>query len=191
MARHAGWTLPLGLGATLLGLLGGGVMVWQASDSAFSGTTVNPNNAWTAGAVSLTDDDSGSAMFTSTGMTPTTGSVQKCIAVTYGGSVSAPVKLYGATPGGTGFGTYLNLTIEVGTVGSFSSCGAFSGSSIYSGTVATFGAARTNYGNGLATTWTPTGTGQSRVFRFTVSVVDDNNGNGLTCTMPFTWEAQG
>src|SRR3712207_7319239 len=42
---------------------------------------------------SLSDDDSGSAMFTATGLKPgSTGT--KCIQVTYGGSLAAAVKLY-------------------------------------------------------------------------------------------------
>jgi hypothetical protein len=189
--RFRGWLVPTAMVAVLAGVLGSGAMVWSASNAAFSGTTVNPANSWSAGTVSLTDDDSGTAMFTATGLTPASAALTKCIVVTYGGSVAAPVKLYGAAPGGTGLGTYLNLDIEIGTVGTFASCGAFAGASIYSGTVATFAAAHTNYGNGVATTWTPTAAAQAKVFKFTVSVVDNNSANGLTCTMPFTWEAQG
>ena len=67
----------------------------------------------------------------------------------------------------TGLGTYLNLTIEIGTVGTFASCGAFaSAGTVYSGTVAAFAAASTTYGTGQATTWTPTTNGQVRVFKF-------------------------
>lgn len=128
-------------------------------------------------------------MFSASGLTPASTALVKCIAVTYNGTVAAPVKLYGATPGGTGLGTYLNLTVEIGSVGSFSSCGAFAGSSIYSGTVGAF-SAMTTYAGGVSTTWTPTAAGQIQVFRFTVTVQDNNAANGLTCTMPFTWEAQ-
>lgn len=188
--RFRGWLIPTAIVAVLAGVLGSGAMVWTASNAAFSGTTTNPSNSWSAGTVSLTDDDSGTAMFTATGLTPASAALTKCIVVTYGGSVAAPVKLYAAAPGGTGLGTYLNLDIEIGTVGTFANCGAFVGASIYSGTVALF-SAKTDYTTGVATTWTPTAAAQTRVFKFTVSVIDNNAGNGLTCTMPFTWEAQG
>lgn len=188
--RLRGWLIPTAIVTVLAGVLTSGAMVWSASNAAFSGTTVNPANSWSAGSVSLTDDDSGTAMFTATGLTPASTALTKCIVVTYGGSVSAPVRLYGAAPGGTGLGTYLNLDIEIGTGGTFADCTGFAGASIYSGTVALF-AAKTNYATGVVTTWTPTTAAQTRVFKFTVSVIDNNTANGLTCTMPFTWEAQG
>jgi hypothetical protein len=176
--------------AVLSGLIGSGTLVWSASNAAFSGTTVNPNDTWAAGAVSLTDDDSNSAMFSASGLTPASSPLVKCIVVTYGGSVSAPVKLYGAVPTGTGLGAYLNLTVEIGTVGAFvAGCGAFSGATIFSGTIAAF-ATHTDWASGVDSTWTPTAATQNRVFRFTVTVANDPLGNGLTCTMPFTWEAQ-
>jgi hypothetical protein len=191
--RFGGWLVPTAIVAVLAGLLGSGVMVWSASNAAFSGTTDNPANSWAAGAVSLSDDDGGStAMFSSAGnaagMVSTTP-VVKCIVVTYGGSLTAPVKLYGATAGGTGLAAHITLKIDIGTVGTFSSCGAFAVvSTPYNGLLSTFGTTYTNYSNGLATAWSPTGAAQSKVFRFTATVAD--TGNGLNCTMPFTWEAQ-
>jgi hypothetical protein len=176
--------------ALVVGLFGSGFLVWNASNAAFSSTTVNPSNSWAAGSVALTDDDSGTAMFNASGMTPTTP-VINCITVTYNGTVTSPIKLYGAAPGGTGLAPYLNLTVEIGTGGGFNSCAGFSPSStIFNNTLASFGSTYTNYANGLATTWSPTGSGQSKVFRFTAQVADNNAAAGLTCTMPFTWEAQ-
>jgi hypothetical protein len=188
--RSGGWLVPTAIVAVLAGVLGSGAMVWSASNAAFSGTTVNPSNTWAAGAVSLTDDDAGVAMFTATGLTPASTPPAKCIAVTYGGSVTAPVKLYGATPTGTGLETYLNFTIEIGTSATFASCAGFvTGSTLYTGTLATFASTYTNYSNGLAT-WSPTGAAQTKAFRFTYTVANNNTANGLTCGMPFTWEAQ-
>jgi hypothetical protein len=182
--------LPAALIAVVIGLFGSGFMVWTASNAAFSGTTTNPSNSWAAGSVALTDDDSATAMFNASGLTPT-ASVTNCITVTYNGTVTAPIKLYGAAPGGTGLATYLNLTVEVGTGGSFNSCAGFSpSSSLFTGTVATFGSTYTNYSNGVDTTWAPTGAAQTKVFRFTVQLANNSAAQGLTCTMPFTWEAQ-
>jgi hypothetical protein len=187
--------VSFGLAAALIGLIGSGLLVLQASNAAFSGTTSNTGNSWTAGAVTMSDDDAGVAMFTATGLTPLSPAGVKCIKVTYLGSLAAPVKLYAANITGT-LGTYLNLTIDIGAAagaGAFAGCGAFTSSStIYSpGTVGAFSTARTNYTNGLATGWTPSSNGDYRVFRFTYSVVNDNNANGQSCTDDFTWEAQG
>jgi hypothetical protein len=192
--RVGGWLLPTALVAVLAGVLGSGAMVWRASEAAFSGTTENPTNNWTSGTVSLSDDDSNAALFTVSNMTPTVNNTGvKCIEVTYTGSVTLtnPVKLYGATGAGALAG-YINLTVESGTGATFSSCTGFTGgTTIYpTGLLSTFGATYTNYANGLSTVWTPT-PGQKRAFRFTYTLLDDNNAQGKTCSMPFTWEAQG
>ena len=194
--RFGGWLVPTAIVAVLAGVLGSGAMVWSASNAAFSGSTENPGNSWAAGAVTMTDDDSGVAMFNSVaGMTPASGDYVRCILVTYNGTVSAPVKLWAGALGGTpgGLAPYLNLTIEKGTGTTFGpACTGFTGASTIQATttLSAFAAARTNYSNGLATGWTPTGTGQTQAFRFTVSVADNNAANGLNCTVPFTWEAQ-
>ena len=39
-------------------------MIWQSSYAAFSSDTRNAGNNWSAGTISLTDDDAGSARFT-------------------------------------------------------------------------------------------------------------------------------
>jgi hypothetical protein len=190
--RSGGWIKPTAIAVALAGVAASGVIVWSASYAAFSAATSTASNSFSGGAVSMSDDDSGSAMFNASGLTPASSAIVECIAVTYGGSVTAPVKLYGAAPGGTGLGTYLNLTVEMGTVGTSASCGAFSAAStpFPTATLASFAAAYTNYGNGLSTGWSPTGAAQTRVFRFTVSLINNSSANGLSCTMPFTWEAQ-
>jgi hypothetical protein len=194
--RFGGWLVPTAVLAVLSGVIGSGAMVWRASEAAFSGTTNNPTNNWTAGTVSLTDDDSNSAMFTVTNMSPVApnNTGNKCIEVKYTGSVmpSTPVKLYAGALTGT-LGTYLNLTIETAAAGTFASCTGFTSPTTIqtSTTIAAFAAARTNYTNGLSTGWTPVATNETRAFRFTWTLQDNNSAQGLTCGLPFTWEVQG
>ena len=177
-------------------LLVSGLIVGQASYSAFTATTSNPTSNWTAGTVSLTDDDSNTAMFTATGLRPgSTGT--KCIAVTSSGSVPSAVKLYGTSYTTTSaFGSYVDLTVVQGTGGSTTSCTGFTplgtGSSVYTGTLAAFAAAATNYATGLGT-WTPTGSGsETRTFQFTYTIdaATPNTSQGGTAAIGFTWEAQ-
>jgi hypothetical protein len=180
--------------AIVAALLASSTMVWQSSYAAFSSTTTNPGNSWAAGTVTISDDDSGTAMFAATGLTPSSSAGVKCIKVTYTGNVAAPVKLNGANITGT-LGTYLNLTIDVGAAagpGAFANCGAFAvSSSIYSpGTVAAFNSSYTSYAAGLSTGWTPSVNGDYRVFRFTYTVANNNAANGASCTADFVWEAQ-
>jgi hypothetical protein len=173
-------------------VLASGVMVWGASQAAFSGQTINNGNSWATGTVVLSDDDSGTAMFNATNLKPgATGT--KCIQVTSTGSLAAAVKLYG-----TGFtqqnsvGTHINLTVEEGTGATTSSCTGFTGSQIFSGTLAAFSTGHTNYSNG-AGTWAPTGTPpETRSYRFvyTLSAGAPDTVQGSTAGIGFTWESQ-
>lgn len=189
-ARLAAWiAIPAALVAS-------GVVVSTASYAAFSSTTVNPTNNWTAGSVALSDDDNNTALFTANNLKPgSTGA--NCIAVTSTGSLPSAVKLYGTNVTTTkDLAANVNLTVEQGTGGGFGSCSGFTpaatGSSLYSGTVAGFGAASTNYATGVGS-WTPTGTAsETRVYRvtYTVSSTAPNTVQGGTAALGFTWEAQ-
>jgi hypothetical protein len=168
-----------------------GALVVVGSRAAFSATTDNASNSWTAGTVVLADDDTGSAMFNVTAMKPGASSV-KCITVTYSGTLTpADIKLYG-TVAGTGLATYLTTTIEIGTGGSFASCTGFTpGSTLYNSTLASFGTTYTNWASGLAN-WSPASTPDSRTLRFTTTLPSgvSNAAQGLTASATFTWEAQ-
>lgn len=186
----------IGAGALLAGLAASAIVVWQASYSAFSATTSNPTNNWSAGTVALSDDDSNVAMFTASNLKPgATGT--KCIAVTSTGSLASTVKLYGTAPATTnGLSSSLIMSIVQGTGGGSGSCTGFtplaSGSSVYAGTLAAFGTSATSFANGLGT-WAPTGTAsETRTFQFTYTL-DPNSPNtaqGGTAAIGFTWEAQ-
>ncbi|MDP9407968.1 MAG: hypothetical protein M3P95_08890 [Actinomycetota bacterium] len=172
------------------------LLVVTSSQAAFVAQNDNTTNTVTAAAIDLGDNDSNGAMFNSTGLMPGT-SVEKCIDVTYTGNVDPLlVKIYAtAAPTGT-LGTYLDLTVDVGddTADAFGSCtnfGAVGGSTnVYTGTLAGFAAAHPDYANGRSTTWDPTGTGQTKTFRFTVSVQDNPSAEGLTSTFGFSWETR-
>lgn len=181
----------VGAGAALAGVLGSGGIVWTATHAGFTGSTVSSANAWAAGRVELSDDDSGTAMFAATGLKPGMTD-SKCIAVTYGGDVaSGDVRIYGGAPTGT-LAPYVTITVEVGAVGGFSGCGSFTAASTPVNAVAlsSIGTA-TTYATGYSTGWSPAA-GQSRVFRFTytLSASTPDSQEGATCAMPFTWETQ-
>ncbi len=177
------------LGAALAAFLLIGVFVVVSSRSAFSDTTSNASNSWSAGTVVITDDDGGSAMFNAANMKPGTSNTN-CIVTTYSGSlVPADVRLYGVA-GGTGLDAYLDVTIDIGTGGVFGNCTGFiSSSTLFSGTLATFAATHTNFGNGIAG-WSPAVNPESRTYQITVSLQDNNAAQGLNGTATFTWEAQ-
>jgi hypothetical protein len=173
-----------------------GLVVSQASYSAYSATTVNPTNNWATGTVALADDDSNTAAFTATNLKPgSTGT--KCIAVTSSGSLASNVKLYATNPASTkDLAANINFKVVQGTGGSFGSCTGFaplaSGAELYSGTVAGFGATYTGFNNGLGT-WAPTGTAtESRTYQITYTVKGDapDTTQGGTAALGLTFEAQ-
>jgi hypothetical protein len=103
--------------AVVVGLMGSGALVWQASSAAFTAQTTNPGNAWESGQVALTDDDSNGVMFAlgSANLTPG-DSGSRCIEVTYGGDVASNLKLYSTLTSSTStaLAPYLLLDVEMG-----------------------------------------------------------------------------
>jgi len=176
------------LAAVILPGLVVAMMLLGSSRAAFSDTTTNGSNSWSAGTVDVTDDDGASVMFNVSGMKPGDTST-KCIAVNYVGSLTADVRLFGAVAG-TGLASYLNTTVEIGSGGSFASCAGFTASStLFSGTLASLGTTHSNFSNAMAGFVGATN-GNSRTYRFTVSLTDNNAAQGLNASATFTWEAQ-
>ena len=170
------------------------LLVVTSSRAAFVAQNDNLANTVTSASVDLTDEDNGSAMFNSAGLMPGQN-VSRCIEVTYSGNVDPlPVLLYAtAAPTGT-LAPYLNLTVEVADANAdaFGSCTSFgtSGTTVYTGTLAGFATAHPDYANGRATTWDPTGTGQAKTFRFTISVQNVTAAENKTTTFGFSWETR-
>jgi predicted ribosomally synthesized peptide with SipW-like signal peptide len=183
------------MATVLLAVMLVGLLTLSGSRAAFSDTTSNTNNSLSTGTVTLIDDDTGLAMFSVTDMAPLDTAIN-CIEVEYAGSLTGlnPVVLYAGANGGgdTGLGTYLDLTIEVGTLATFNDCSSFAaiGTMVSGGTVADFAAANTDYASGVATGWTPVAAGETRAFRVTVALQDDNAAQGLVGQPTFTWEVQ-
>lgn len=194
MAIHAGDRREsLRLSIFRLGSIGAAVLLVVVltvtrSHAAFTATTANSASSLATGNVALTDDDSGTAMFAVTGMSPAS-SVSKCLVVTYSGSiVPAPVRLYGVSTGS--LATYLDTTIEIGSGGSFADCTGFTPSStLFSGTLASFSATHTNWSSGIAA-FTSATTPTSRTIRVTFAVQNNQSAQSLSSTVGFTFETQ-
>ncbi len=172
------------------------VLVVRSSTAAFTDVTQNTGNAFLVGSVDLVDDDSAATMFNVTNMEP--GQiVVDCIVVTYQGSVpdTSAVKVYsgGYTDSGT-LATFLNLTVEEGTGGSFGDCTGFVNENTIVASMAldTFDTSHTNYANG-AGLWDPSATPASKTYRVTVeldtSTPNAQQGESVT-TLILNWETQ-
>ena len=188
--RRLGWLLWPVAALVSAGIVG------QASYAAFSAQTSNTGSSLGVGTVALSDDDSGTAMFAATNLRPgSTGS--RCIVVTSTGTLPSSVKLYATSPATTrALSSHVNLTILQGSGGTFASCSGFtqpsSGSSVFTGTVASFTGTAVSYATGLGS-WSPTGTAsESRTFQvtYTVSSTIPDSAQGGTASFGLTWETQ-
>ena len=164
-------------------------LVVTTSSAAFTASTDNTGNSWTAGTLALSDDDDGTAMFATTAMRPG-ATTENCIAVTYNGTIAGgvPVTLHAATPT-PDLAPYLDLTVERGTGGGFGTCTGFSPTeTAYTGTVAGFAAAHSNTGPG-AGTWSPA-PGGTATYRFEATLRSEDAAQGLSAAAVFTWKMQ-
>jgi hypothetical protein len=181
----------LALTALVVGAAGAAGAI--ATLSAFSSSTTNPDDAFAAGTVYVSDSDAGSALYSASGQGP--GSqVQKCIKVTYTGSLDASLRLYSSGVGA--LGQFIDLVIETGSGNvTFPGCTGFvpdASAVVFNGTLDGFATAHTSYATGLAdnpgaaTNWV---TNDSVVYRFTLTV-QAGAPNGSTGSHTFSWEAQ-
>ena len=188
--------------ASLAVLGAAGAVAGTGTWSAFSSTTANTGNAFTAGTVVIGDNDAGSALYAVTGAAPGDGA-EACIRVTYTGTLAADVRMYTTSTLGA-LAPHVDVTITPGTQASpsFPSCAGFTpdaGGPVFSGTLAAFAGAHSGWGGGLtltppgATSWAQ---GDAVVYRVQVTLADDEAANGgaggplTTGGHSFTWEAR-
>jgi predicted ribosomally synthesized peptide with SipW-like signal peptide len=182
----------------LIGVLGG--LAGLGVFAAFSSTTSSASNSFSAGTVTISDNDANSALYSVTNKKPG-DTVTSCIKVTYTGSLPADVHLYTTSSIGA-LGQYIDLTVTPGTqaVSTFPSCTGFvadAGGAIYSGTLQNFGTAKNSYANGVvdypggvATSWSQN---DSVVYQITATlqVGAPDTAQGLTTgSHSFVWEAR-
>ena len=183
------------LSLVVLGLAGAcaGAATW----SALSGTTTNPGNNFSAGTVSLGDNDAGGAVVSLPATSRPGDSATGCIKLTYTGSLPAAVRLHGTTSGM--LAPYLNLVVERGTQASaaFPSCTGFSADTadyghgangiVYQGPLSGYPG---SYGAGVVDadgSWT---SGEARTYRFQVTLGSDPAAQGQSDSATFRWEAR-
>ena len=181
------------IAAAPVALIASGLIVSQASYSAYSATTTNPTSNWATGTVVLSDNDDNTAAFSADNLKPgATGS--KCIVVTSSGTLASSVKLYTTNATTTNsLASHVNLSITQGTGGSLGSCdGYVSANSVYNGTLSGLTSSATDFSSGLGV-WEPTGTGsETKTYQitYTVSGSAPDSTQGGTAAVGFTWEAQ-
>ncbi len=161
--------------------------------AAFTATTTNTGNSIASGTVTISDNNlAATAMYVLTNMGPGS-TTQRCIRVTYTGSLPSTVKIYRSNT--VTNGNAFNLQIERGSglSGAYPSCTGFtSAATLYTGTL---GGLPTNFATGPDARGAAWNTNDAVDYRFTITVVDDPTPNARATTTSsgnhsFTWEAQ-
>lgn len=183
---------------TVLIVGGVGAVAGFGTWSAFTATTTNSGNSYSAGTVVISQHAGATTLYNGSNKGPGASyQTVACVRVTYTGSLAASVRLYASS--GITNGTLFNLKVERGSgitsPDNTMNCTGFTASSTaYNGNIGSFG---TTYAAGVdgkngGTAWA---NGDSVDYRFTISVNDDTTPNGhnsavSTGTHSFTWEAR-
>lgn len=172
-----------------------GLLVMNGSSAAFTGSTTNEGNSWTAGTIAL-NDDRAAALFTSAGITPGYSETH-CITVNSTSDVPANLKMFTESVTSTGTPTTMAQNIDVqvvrGTGSTDAACTGFTanaGGADFAGKLSAF-AGNTNYSTGVGAH--QIAAGGSSQYKVTVSLPSDapNSLQGTTAGAKFVWEAQG
>ncbi len=181
--------------AALIGLAAAlvvGILSAGATWSAWNAQTSNSGNSFTTGTAVIGTDSPATAEFAVPAMRPSIP-LDRCITVTYHGTLPAAVRLYGRATAGTGLGSYLRLTIVRGTATAarHGDCGTFvpddGGGMRYHGLLADLPA---GYDGGVVDQTARWTYGESHSYRFSVELIPDNAAQGRSVTESFTWEGR-
>ena len=174
-----------------LAVVASGALIATASYAAFSSSTDNAANSWRTGAVSLSDDDQGVALFDVEDLVPGSAG-SNCITVTANTTNASTVKLYAAD--GTdadSLAEHVGLTVERGSLGTPGDCSTFSTTTtVHDGTLAGLMASE-SFGTGVDA-WKPTMGTASTTYRFSYDLSEGapNTVQSSEAGTTFVWEAQ-
>lgn len=162
--------------------------------AAFTATTSNTANSIASGTVTIADNDASTALYTLTNMGPGS-STQRCIKVTYTGSLPATVKLYKPTTvtNGSAFTIQIERGSGIAANAAARDCTGFTpAATLYTGTLGAFPATYTAGPDAKGSAWVQN---DAVDYRFTVTVVDDPTPNAHATSVSsgvhdFTWEAR-
>ena len=163
--------------------------------AAFTATTTNTGNSIASGTVTIRDSSAGVALYTLPNMGPGS-TTQRCMRVTYDGSLPSTVRIYRSNT--VTNGTAFNLQVERGSgldpvANAFPSCTGFtSAATVFTGAL---GAFPTTYAAGPDARGAAWAQSDAIDYRFTITVVDDPTPNARATVVSsgshaFTWEAR-
>lgn len=157
-------------------------LVVSRSDGALTAEGTTAASAIASGTISLADDDQGRSLFDLGAMAPGRP-VTRCLEVVYDGTI-LPVALSMRSESIGALTSFLDVSIEEGTGGTFEDCGGFRATRpVFAGTLAEL----TDAG------WLPLGrlvnSGETRTYRVRIELQDTADALGQTARAEFLWEA--
>ena len=176
MTRATTFRATAVIGGVLLAIL----MIMTVSRAAFTAETENASNAWTAGTLTLTDNDNGDALFTVPDVAPGDFG-DNCIEVEHSG-VDADIVLSGIATGGTGLQHLLDVTITRWPGGV---CDSGTSYEVYSGLLSAFSS------DTSLPAWDTAFHGSTQAYKIAWSLdsATGDNAQGDTGLARFTWTA--
>ncbi len=173
--RAGGVALAVAAAALLLPAVG--VLSATQAQAAGQAQTAGPGVS-----VSLTDDSGGQALFPGVRLTPGV-TRSTCLSIDASGAATGEQVVLAAQSVTGGLAPWIQVDVEVGSGGGHGSCTGFSGSSVFTGTLAALG---TPTGDGYPTGWYPA-TVATRTFRITVQVQNNRAALGQSAAATFSW----
>ena len=156
-------------------------MISSVTGAAWTDTTRNDGNSWATGSVSLTDSlNNAAAMFSVTGMVPG-DEVDNSITVTNESSVPLDVRLYGENLANTDL-LAQHLNLKVGTTEG--------GAEVYTGTLAGFAAAHTDFASGTAVIDMAAAGTRTYYFWVQLDPATPDSFQSASAGIDFIWEGQ-
>lgn len=202
------------LAAIPVGVVASSLVVWQASYAAFSSVTTNGANTISTGTVTLSNSSAASHTLVSN-LVPSSTVGTYCVLVEYTGDVGTTVKFYSKNNNPTMSAEETELAnavlVSLQMDGADTNdLAAPTGDTCRDRTPMTAlatlpltggGSAKTatqlfsatDWDSGHNVSWTPSSSGQKRMFRFTYNLptsVNDNDLQGQTLNFDLIWEAQ-
>lgn len=157
-------------------------LVVSRSDGALTAEGTTAASALSSGTISLADDDEGRSLFDLGAMAPGRP-VTRCLEVVYDGTI-LPVELAMRSESAGTLTSFLDVSVEEGTGGTFEDCTGFRATKpVFAGTLDDL----TDAG------WLPLGrmvnTGDSRTYRVRIELQDTADALGQSARAEFVWEA--
>jgi hypothetical protein len=153
--------------------------------ASFGSANAGPfDGAPVSASVSLFDDDGDHPLFPGTQPLVPGRTRSACMSVGAAGAAPGDAVYVSATGVGGALADYLQLTVELGSGGSYGDCTAFTGAQVWSGSLSDLAAAST--GSGIPTGWDPSAQ-PVRSFRVSATLADVPAASGLAAAAKFVW----